>query len=365
MSRVSEGSTVHAIKHSVGKTKSKLEALQLKGSNLKRVSKPSDDPMGNMEILSIRSRKQDSNQYQRNASVAKAQLTLTENAITELTEIMTKAKEIAISQASNLFDKSIRQSVAKEIKQLRDQAISIANRRMGNKYIFSGHKSLTRPINKEGEYQGDTNQTKVEVSKDFFVPISFNGKDLFFEKVSTRMAEASPLQNTALDKFEENIRIQKDDVQIDLKDPVQPEEQNNGEEFKLNRTPANLNNPNAPAPQNLAEARSSIFSDLQRLYNAISTDNHEIVQEILPALDSGLDRLIESRAKIGSIINSIDSSIDTLQKDEIVNEEYKSKIEDADIGELFSDLTRQQNVLNATYKASAKLMNQNLMDYIR
>lgn len=364
MSRVSEGSTVHAIKHSVGKTKSKLEQLQLKGSNLKRVSKPSDDPMGNMEILSIRSRKVDSSQFQRNASVAKAQLSLTENAITELTEILTKAKEIAISQASNLFDVSIRKSVAKEVKQLRSQALSIANRRMGNKFIFAGHKSLTRPFNEQGEYQGDTNQTKIEVSKDFFVPISFNGKDLFFEEVSTKVAEQNPLKGTPLNNFQDKMKINKDDVQINLEeqDPNQPDN------FELNRTPATLsgpNDPSAPSAQSLGEARSSIFSDLQRLYNAISTDNHEIVQEILPSLDAGLDRLIEARAKIGSVINSIDTSIDTLQKDEIIADEYRTKIEDADIGELFSDLTRQQNVLSATYKASAQMMNKSLMDYIR
>jgi flagellin-like hook-associated protein FlgL len=50
MSRVSEGSTIHSINYSIGKTKEKLENLQLQGSNLKRVQKPSDDPVGNMEI---------------------------------------------------------------------------------------------------------------------------------------------------------------------------------------------------------------------------------------------------------------------------------------------------------------------------
>ena len=84
MSRVSEGSSIHAIQYSIAKTKEKLEDLQLRGSNLKQVHRPSDDPVGNMEILSIRSKRIDNDQFSRNASVAKAQLSFTENAIEEL-----------------------------------------------------------------------------------------------------------------------------------------------------------------------------------------------------------------------------------------------------------------------------------------
>ncbi len=66
MSRVSEGSSIHAIQYSIAKTKEKLEDLQLRGSNLKQVQRPSDDPVGNMEILSIRSKSIDNDQYKRN-----------------------------------------------------------------------------------------------------------------------------------------------------------------------------------------------------------------------------------------------------------------------------------------------------------
>ena len=96
MSRVSEASSFHAIKHAVGKTKSRLEDLQIKGSNLKAIQKPSDNPIGNVELLSIRSQNVDSGQYLRNVSYAKTQLTFAENSIEELTDIMSKAKEIAI-----------------------------------------------------------------------------------------------------------------------------------------------------------------------------------------------------------------------------------------------------------------------------
>ena len=112
MTRVSEQSSFHAINHAVNKTKSKLEDLQIKGSNLKRIQTPSDDPIGNTELLAIRSQDVDNNQYSRNVSFAKAQLTFVENAVEELTNIVVKAKELAIGQASNFYEADIRQGVA-------------------------------------------------------------------------------------------------------------------------------------------------------------------------------------------------------------------------------------------------------------
>ncbi|MBD66831.1 MAG: flagellar hook-associated protein 3 [Halobacteriovoraceae bacterium] len=360
MARVSEASSFHAIQHAVNKTKSRLEDLQIKGSTLKRVQKPSDDPVGNIDILSIRSKNIDGKQYERNASVAKAQLTFTENAISELTDVLNKAKEIAVAQASNLFDVNIRRGVAKEVEQLKNQAVSIANRRMGNKYIFAGHKSLTKPFNEAGEYLGDSNQTKIEVQKDYFVPISFNGKDIFYEKEGLPLPDGDPLAGSPLADFNKKVKIDGDQVEIDesLNTPVNESENSNQENF--NRTPAT----EAERAPELGPARTSVFSDLQKLHDALITDNHEIIQDLLPKLDKAVDRLIESRAKIGSILNTVDSAVESVQKQHLLNEEYRTQIEDADLAELFTDLTRQKNVLDATYKASAQLMNKNLMDYI-
>lgn len=349
MSRVSEASSFYAINNSVGKTKQKLEDLQLKGSNLKRVQKPSDDPIGNVELLSIRSQEVDAKQYLRNVSYAKAQLTFTENAVEELTNILVKAKEIAIGQSSNLFGEDVRRSVAKEVEQLNKQAISISNRRLGNKYIFGGFKNLDKPFNSDGSYNGDNNQTKLEVAKDFFVPVNYSGNEIFFDKVSTVLDESGPLDNT---KLYQKPAIKTDDaiIPFEEKEPV------------IERDPASLP---GHVPETKGPINKSVFQDLETLNNALVTNNHEIIQDLLPRIDEGINRLIEVRTKIGSTINSIDNAEQSIEKTKLLNAEYRTKIEDADVAELFTDLTRQQNVLNATYKSSAQLMNASLMDFIR
>lgn len=348
MSRVSESSSFHAINHAVGKTKTRLEDLQLKGSNLKKVQKPSDDPIGNVELLSIRSQSVDAKQYLRNVSYAKAQLTFTENAIEELTDLTTKAKEIAIGQASSLYDVDIRKSVAKEVGQLRKQALAIGNRRLGNKYIFGGFKNLTKPFDNDGVYKGDNNQTKLEVSKDFFVPVNFSGEYVFMEKENSSFDTSTPLQNSPLETIEPANQIQEGDSNIPF-------------EFEASRDLASQSSDEL----NKGLSRRSLFQELESLENALITNNHEVIQDLLPRLDESMDRLIEIRTKIGSIINSIDNSENAIEKTKLLNAEYTSKIEDADVAELFTDLNRQQNVLKATYRASAQMMDKSLMDFIR
>jgi flagellar hook-associated protein 3 FlgL len=347
MGRVSESSSFHAINHAVGKTKTRLEDLQIKGSNLKKVQKPSDDPIGNVELLGIRSQNVDAKQYLRNVSYAKAQLSFTENAIEELTELTSKAKEIAIGQSSSLFDVDIRRSVAKEVSQLRKQAIAISNRRMGNKYIFGGFKNLTKPFDGDGVYKGDNNQTKLEVSKDFFVPVNFSGSYVFLEKENTKFDDSSPLDNSP---FQEMKPTKESDTNI-------PFELNQNREL-ASTNPAQNENQND-------FARRSLFDELESLENALVTNNHEIIQDLLPRLDKSMDRLIEVRTKIGSVINSVENSENTIEKTKLLNSEYASNIEDADVAELFTDLNRQQNVLNATYKASSQMMGKSLMNFIR
>jgi flagellar hook-associated protein 3 FlgL len=327
MSRVSENSSVHAINYAVGKTKGKVEDLQMKGSTLKRVTKPSDDPVGNVELMAIRSQNVDAGQYMRNLNFAQTQLTFTENVLEELTDILTKAKELAVGQASSIYGPEVREGVAKEIHQLRQQVLSLSNKRMGNRYLFAGQKILTRPFDKEGNYQGDKNKITIEVNKDVFVPINLTGADVFFSK-GKRQLEKSDL-DLKLDPFEDQ---------------------------STHRSPA------AAAGE---EVSVSIFDELRSLENALLTDNPSVIQGLLEKLDSSIDRVVAYRTEIGSLSNTIANAESNIEKTKLQNEAHKSKIEDADVTELFSDLQKEQNVLKATYKASSNLMNTNLMDFLR
>ncbi len=329
MSRVSENSSVHSINYAVGKTKSKVEDLQMKGSTLKRVSKPSDDPVGNVELLAIRSQNIDAGQYLRNLNFAQTQLSFTENVMEELTDLLVKAKELAVGQASSIHGPEVRAGVSKEIHQIRQQALSIANKRMGNRYLFAGQKILTRPFDQNGQYQGDSNKINIEINKDVFLPINIPGNEVFFSK------DKRPLEKSQLDL----------DPGIDL-----------SPDANAARSPANT-------PEESVAV--SVFDELRALENALLTDNPQIVQSLLERLDTSIERTVAFRTEIGALSNTISNAETNIEKSKLLNEAHKSKIEDADVSELFSDLQKEQNVLKATYQASSNLMNVSLMDFLK
>ncbi len=330
MSRVSENSSVSAINYAVGKTKGKLEDLQLKGSTLKRVSRPSDDPIGNVSLLAIRSQNIDGDQYLRNLNFAQTQLSYTENVLEEMTDLLNKAKELAIGQASSFYAPEIRQGVAKEINQIRQQVLSLSNKRMGNRYIFAGQKVLSRPFDIQGTYSGDTNKINIEIQKDVYVPININGKELFYGTAK------KPLEKSDLDL-----------KQIQLDAPP---------EISVMRQPASTGPEDVPV---------SIFDELRALENAMLTDNPQVIQGLLERIDTSVDRVVALRTQIGALTNTISNAETNIEKTRLLNEAHKSKIEDADVAELFTDLQKEQNVLKASYKASSNLMNTNLMDFLR
>jgi flagellar hook-associated protein 3 FlgL len=330
MSRVSENSSVSSINYAVGKTKSKVEDLQLRGSTLKRLAKPSDDPNGNVELLAIRSQNIDAGQYLKNLNFAQTQLAYTETVLEELTDLLSKAKELAIGQASSIYSPEIREGVSKEIHQIRNQVLSVANKRMGNRYLFSGQKILTRPFDLDGKYKGDNGKINIEINKDVYLPINLNGKELFFS------SEKKPPQRSDVD-------LKLPDVQIDPRIEVMRK----------------------PASTDAQVAGTNVFDELRALESALLTDNPQIIQGLLEKIDHSAERLISFRTQIGALTNTISNAETNIEKTKLLNEAFKSKIEDADVTELFSDLQKEQNVLKATYNASSKLMNQSLLDFLR
>lgn len=340
MTRVSENSSFNAINYSIGKTKEKLEDLQMKGSSLKRIRKPSDDPVGNVELMSIRSRNVDGEQYLRNISYAKSQLTIAESAVADLTEVLMRAKEIAIGQASTVYTEDVRKSVAEEVKQLRLHAQALGNKRVGNRYIFGGFKTLSTPFNNDGKYLGDDGVMKVEVNKGQFIPINIPGEKLFVGS------------SESLDE-----KIREDDI------PKIPREQEADQPKEISRGLASVEE--GEELYGKKDHQPSVFSDLESLENALLSDSTDVIQTVLEKLDDHINRVVLTRTKIGGLLNSISKNENSIEDEKIQNEEYKSRIEDADIAELFTDLKRNENVLRASYKASSNVMNQTLLDFIR
>lgn len=335
MTRVSENSSTASLKYALNRTKSKMEDLQLKGSTLKSISKPSDNPVSNVEAMALTSSTNDNIQYLKNSDFALLNLNVTEKSLEELTDLMSKAKEIAIAQSSDFFNADVRKNVANEVQQLYNQSLAIANKKVGLKNIFSGTNTLTVPFDSNGSYKGDAGHISLEVSRNFFVPVNLTGEEVFFSSEESSSVE-SPLKK--FDQFDKStINNLSRDVASDDETGV------DGKPFKT---------------------RDNIFAQLQGLTSALESNDPQMIQGLLEKFDNSISRLITLRTKIGSIVNSVESSKSTLESENIDHTARKSSLLDADVAELFSDINKQQAVLKTTYQSTQGVMNQTLMDFL-
>lgn len=352
MTRVSENSSTASLRHSINRTKSKLENLQLKGSTLKKITRPSDNPISSVESMAISSRLVDSTQYLRNADHALLHLNVTEKSLEQITDILLKAKEITLAQSSDFYDENVRRGVSNEVIQLRNQALAIGNKRVGQKYIFSGMKTLTRPFDSNAQYHGDKGQSTVEVSKDFFVPVNISGHDVFFsaKEDHTKMKKPHPLNN-----FPE---MESSPFHKKLNDSEGPQFE---KPPTIGRDLASENGSNL---KNF-EQRSNIFANLENLTSALENNDSTTIQALIEQFDDDISRLISLRTRVGSIINSIESAKSSIESDKIDESERKSRLVDADIAELFTNLQKEESVLKATYQATQGVLNKSLLDFLR
>lgn len=358
MTRVSDNSGKFALNFAISNAKKRLEDLQIKGSSLKRVTKPSDDPVANLQILSLSNRMSTSDQFLRNSDYAKSYVEYTENAIEELTDIMAKTKELAIAQSSDLYNDEVRKNVAKEVSQLNKQALAIANRRLGSKYIFGGYSTLSRPFNDEGKYNGDTGRISLEVTKDFYVPINLHGAEVFFSDEKVKDQRLTPLAPFPEIRVKENLdeKPQEIDGKImggrDLAsvDPDSTKASFRGEDLRQDDQPLQKDN---------------IFTILATLTSALENADSESVRDLLTRIDSSMDRLITMRTRLGAIHNSISNAQLNGEKSQVADATQKSQLADADVAELYTELIKQKSVLEATYKSGQNILNKNLLDFIR
>lgn len=347
MTRVSENSTSASLKYALNKTKARVEDLQLKGAKLKSITKPSDNPVSNVEAMAIISATNDNVQFQKNSDFALLNLSVTEKSIEELTDILVKAKEIAIAQSSDFFNADVRKNIANEVKQLFNQSLAIANKKVGLKHIFAGTNTLQSPFDSNGNYQGDTGRVSLEVSRNFYIPTNLTGAEVFFD-MDTNVKVENPLDK--IDSF------QKDSDQ--------------GPTFTIDRSLASISVGDIPKKETpdghpSFNSEENIFSQLRALSGALENNDPRMVQGLLEKFDSSISRLVTLRTRIGSIINSVEVAKTNLESENIDNASRKSSLIDADVAELFSDINKQQAVLKTTYQASQGVMNQTLMDFLR
>jgi len=117
-----------------------LVETNIQAQTQKKVNRPSDDPVGMARILDHRETLATVKQYRDNIDTAKGWLSLSDTTLTQVSTILTRAKELAEQGASGTLTDDNREQISYEARQLFQQLVSLANTEYEGKSIYAGHK---------------------------------------------------------------------------------------------------------------------------------------------------------------------------------------------------------------------------------
>lgn len=158
--RVTDRLKYAILNKNLARIKQNIDVAQNKIASGKRIIAPSDDPVAASSGIGLEAEKNMNSQYTRNLEKLKTLGGFYDTSVTGIHELLTKAKEIAITQASSTMDATTRRSSAEEIKGIIEQLVTIGNTKVGSSYIFGGEKAGEAPFTLDGDYNVTFNGTE-------------------------------------------------------------------------------------------------------------------------------------------------------------------------------------------------------------
>lgn len=359
--RIADKMQYSQINQNIQRNRQEMSDLQNQAATQKRVNKPSDDPSAAARVLSARTEERGSQQFVRSMNQAKGFLEFTDNSLGELNEILVRAKELAVGQASDAGANAMtRQVTAREIEQIYDQSVQVGNRKLGDRYIFAGFNTTTQPFNQEGEYFGDDGDIKIHTQKEGFVAMNVPGSKVFIGEGLggdgiTRARSFTPKTVEDLQSFRESLEKKKlleeelQEGQVATRGPS-----GYGRVERLDTRDPVTQSPGI-----------NLFRVLKGLEVSLRTNDKAGIQDSLEALDQAISQVLLARSEVGSRLMFLNNTVETLQKAIVDDRTTASQLEDADVFQTVSDINRTETALKATLETSPKLVQPTLLDFLR
>lgn len=273
-----------------------------------RIQKASDDPTGAARAIQARGSIRALDQYQRNIGMANSRAASEETALDELGDLLTRAKELALSQGTATADAGTRAITKVEVDHLLQAAIALGNTRHGDEYLFGGAWADQAPF--------DASQTGLSPSY-----------------VALDPASGLPRDPTGANRTEISARLY---VQAT----------HDGTQVFLD---------------------GGVFSALKELSDALgdTTAPQEKVQASLASLDGAFDHVQRILGETGARVNQLAVTSANLDAFAANLKTLKSQVEEVDVEQAVTELVSRQTAFQAAMLATSRVMGLTLADYLR
>lgn len=414
---------------SLNKNRKAMSDYETQLSTGKKIQKPSDDPIIAARTLKFRTNISEISQYKTNAEDAINWIDTTEKAVSNTMAIMQRMRELSVQGGSDVLSSKNKEGILEEIGQLSEQLVTEGNISYAGRYMFSGYKTdmplyyeedSTDSFEITETFASDQvetvsrafNNNVNEVSR---IRLGYSGTNAFVSSSLSPALTANPaLASTDPGAYEPaagtynylqdtgEIILNDDDLaglpaSFDIvyekdtfkKGDMRPEHYFESENLatgatyspqeeameyqvsysqtiQVNTMGHDLFNVDFNRDiQEMAEAAKNILYD--------GTVEDDLKQEILSnqfsafigQVDVHIQSVSNEQSVIGAKINRLNLTLNRLDEDELNFTDLLSNTEDVDMAEAYIKLSSQEAVFQAALNASGRIIQPNLLDFIR
>lgn len=393
---------------SISANQSALSETQDQLSTGKKLTKPSDDPVGAAKLIRITEELDKITQYNRNTNLLKSSLEQQETVLSSIKDSANRARVLSVQAGNGIMTQDDKNAIASEMKQIRNEIFDLMNsQNSGGEYIFAGYQSQTQafsynyanPGNKFS-FNGDTGTNIIRVSDSVTLKTSSSGQDIFqnvyarknFSIDSTSMNNVAQLEvkdHTAFERFHQSMydpgniannqlqftMINASELQVtqlgtgDILDVVSfasgDKFQYQGMEIEMDASvgQSTIIALDPPQKKNIAETLNDFIEALES--DTISAGEFsKRLSDTIVGIDNAMDKISIESSSIGGRLNIADSIYASNLDMELANKKVQATIEDLDYAEATTRFAKQETALEAALATFPKVSSLSLFQYI-
>lgn len=388
----------------ISKNYDRLSKIQDQINTGKKISRPSDDPVVAMKGMRYRSQLVEVEQFYRNLTEGFTWMDNSDAALEETTQVLNRVRELTVQASSDSYDPVARGNIAKELEQLQQHLVSMANTKVGDNYIFNGTNTDNAPIN-ENQFNLEFNTVKADLTNTATAKnyvISYQGQTYKYDEtlnefiiepmVTYKKNPEDPTDTTTETRPTGSLKIDASSTPINITQTYLDSETHldgaireisvllasSNDLVISKKTAVSTNNQDVeievmkgvtiPVNVRAQDAYSvDLFGGIESIKKMLTNPNTkgEEITKALESIDGFLNGVVSTRAELGARQNRAEMIENRLLQQQIVAEKTVSDNEDIDFEKAIIDLTTQESIHRASLAAGARIIQPTLMDFLR
>lgn len=387
---------------------SALSETQMQLATGKKLTKPSDDPVGAAKVIRLTEELDKITQFKRNNDLLQNSLEQQDTALSSIKTAINRARVLTVQSGSGVIGVDERKAIASEIAQIRDEVFDLMNtQNASGEFIFAGYQSQEPAFSfnygasgAQYTFQGDTGTNEVKVSDSVSIQSTSSGQEIFenvlarkqFNIASAAGVVANTIEITKQDTFDQfhesfydPVTLANNEFQMRINGTNELEViqvgsgtiidtlpfssnakfEYAGMEVDLSGTPGQSITIalEPPKKQNVAETLNQFVLALNNS-NISDYDFQKSIADSLVGLDNAANKIALESSSLGARMNVAEQINNANLDIEIANQTARSSIQDLDFAEATTRFSLQETAFNATLATFPKVTNLSLFQYI-